>query len=280
MSSPSDRAPGEADPIPTDAVAIAPSHVSHAPHGAYDALPQGGKAMPFLAHLGELRRRIIVCIVTVVLAWLVAFTFAEQLFEYARLPLAAVPNSKMIVLDPLEMFTTYMKLAMLVAMLVSSPVLLLQLWLFVAPGLYPSERKYVVPFVVAGSGFFVGGAAFCFYLVLPASFAYLVEMVPRSVEAQYSVALYFSLIVQLMLAFGLIFELPLVMTLLGASGLVSAKAFAGFRKYWVVLATFLAGVLTPTGDLLTQAMMAVPLMVFFELGIVGARAIGRRGPAR
>ena len=280
MSSPKDSTPNAAAPVPTDAVAVAPTHVSHAPKAAPDALPQGGQAMPFLAYLGELRRRIIVCIVTVVLAWLVAFTFAEPLFEYARLPLAQVPNSKMIVLDPLEMFTTYMKLAMLVAMLVSSPVLVLQLWLFVAPGLYPSERKYVVPFVVAGSGFFVGGAAFCFYLVLPASFAYLVEMVPHSVEAQYSVALYFSLIVQLMLAFGLIFELPLVMTLLGASGLVSAKAFASFRKYWVVLATFLAGVLTPTGDLLTQAMMAVPLMVFFELGIVGARAIGRRGPAR
>ena len=236
--------------------------------------------MPFLAHLGELRRRIIICVVTLAVSWIVAFTFAEHLFAFARLPLAAIPNSKMIVLDPLEMFTTYMKLAMAAALMVSSPVILLQLWLFVAPGLYPSERKYVVPFVVSGSGFFVGGAAFCFYLVLPASFAYLVDMVPKEVEAQYSVALYFSLIVQLMLAFGLVFELPLIMTLLGASGLIPAEAFARFRRYWIVLATFLAGLLTPTGDLLTQAMMAAPLMIFFELGIVGARLVGRREKRR
>lgn len=274
MSAPPDDAP----PVLIDptSVTVLPTAVARVRAEGSRGPAASGQPMPFLAHLGELRRRIIICLVTLAVTWLVAFAFAEQLFAFARLPLAAVPSSKMIVLDPLEMFTTYMKLAMAAALLVSSPVVLLQLWLFVAPGLYPSERKYVVPFVLTGSSFFIGGAAFCFYLVLPASFAYLIEMVPKEVEAQYSVALYFSLIVQLMLAFGLIFELPLVMTLLGASGLVRAEQFARFRRYWIVLATFLAGLLTPTGDLLTQGMMAAPLMVFFELGIVGARVVGQR----
>lgn len=274
---PDDTAPTIVEPT---SVTTAPTAVTRVRPEEPRASTADGQAMPFLAHLGELRKRIIICIVTLAVSWLVAFAFAEQLFAFARLPLAAIPNSKMIVLDPLEMFTTYMKLAMAAALLVSSPVILLQLWLFVAPGLYPSERRYVVPFVVTGSGFFIGGAAFCFYLVLPASFAYLIEMVPKEVEAQYSVALYFSLIVQLMLAFGLIFELPLVMTLLGASGIVRAEQFARFRRYWIVLATFLAGLLTPTGDLLTQGMMAAPLMIFFELGIVGARVVGQRRTRR
>ncbi|HET6345422.1 MAG TPA: twin-arginine translocase subunit TatC, partial [Myxococcota bacterium] len=191
-------------------------------------------------------------------------------------PLAVLPSQKMIVLGPLEMFITYIKLSILAAVLVSSPFILLQLWLFVSPGLYAHEKRWVVPFVVLGTLFFVGGAAFCFYLVLPASFKYLIDMVPMSVEAHYSVSLYFSLVIQLMLAFGVVFELPLVMTLLGAAGVVSAEGFAGFRKYWVVIAAIIGGVLTPTPDPMTQMMMAVPLIVFFELGIIGARLTRRK----
>jgi sec-independent protein translocase protein TatC len=201
------------------------------------------------------------------------------MFEWLRQPLALVPNNKMIVLGPLEMFVTHLKLALLGAVFSTSPFLLLQLWLFVAPGLYPQERRWVIPFVAAGSASFVGGAAFCFYVVLPASFKYLVEMVPVGVEAHYSVALYFSLVIHLMLAFGVVFELPLVLTLLGAAGLTSAPALGRFRKYWIVIATIIGGVLTPTPDPMTQMMMAVPLMLFFEVGILGVRLVDRRRAA-
>lgn len=229
--------------------------------------------MHFLDHLGELRRRLIYSCVALVLCTAVAFRFARELFEYLCLPLALLPMSKMIVLGPLEMFITYIKLALMVGLMASSPVILAQLWFFVAPGLYPSERRWVVPFILAGSSCFVGGAAFCFYLVLPASFRYLIDMVPLTVEAHYSVSLYFSLVIQLMLAFGVVFELPLIMVLLAAAGLVDAPAYRSFRKYWIVLATVIGGVLTPTPDPMTQLMMAVPLIVFFELGIIGAQMI-------
>lgn len=232
--------------------------------------------MPFLEHLGELRRRLIYSSIAIVVCASVAFHYSPELFEYLRLPLKAVPAGRMIVLGPLEMFVTYIKLALMVGIMSASPFVLLQLWLFVAPGLYPSERRWVVPFIALGTLCFVGGCAFCFYLVLPASFRYLIDMVPLSVEAHYSVSLYFSLVIQLMLAFGAVFELPLVMTLVGASGLVDAQQYRSFRKYWVVLAFVIGGVLTPTPDPMTQAMMATPLIIFYELGIAGTSLVGGR----
>ncbi len=232
--------------------------------------------MHFLDHLDELRKRLIYSVLVLAVCTAVAFHFSPELFEYLRRPLSQVPSGKMIVLGPLEMFITYIKLAVMAGLMASAPFILFQLWQFVAPGLYPSERRFVVPFVLFGTLSFVGGAAFCFYLVLPASFAYLIDMVPLSVEAHYSVSLYFSLVIQLMLAFGVVFELPLIMTLLGASGLVDAPAYRSFRKYWIVLATVIGGVLTPTPDPMTQMMMAVPLIVFFELGIIGAELMGTR----
>jgi sec-independent protein translocase protein TatC len=250
-----------------------PMIVAKAASGDSNVAPE---RMHFLDHLGELRKRLIWSSVTLVAFSAVAFHYAPLLFDLLRMPLAAVPSGKMIVLGPLEMFITYIKLALMVGLMASSPVILTQLWLFVAPGLYPSERRWVIPFVLAGSGSFVGGAAFCFYLVLPASFRYLIDMVPLTVEAHYSVSLYFSLVIQLMLAFGVVFELPLIMTLLGASGVVDAAAYRGFRKYWIVLAFVIGGVLTPTPDPMTQSMMALPLILFFELGIVGTQMVQKR----
>ena len=232
--------------------------------------------MPFLAHLGELRRRIIWSAVAWAAGVVVCFEFAPHIFTFLRRPLEGLGAQKMIVLGPMEMFFTYIKLAVAGGLLLASPFILLQLWLFIAPGLYPSERRWVVPFVASGTGFFVGGAAFCFFVVLPLTFRFLADMVPLQVEAHYSVALYFSLVVQLVLAFGIVFELPLVMTVVGAAGIVSSAQLARFRRYWLVLAFVIGGVLTPTPDPFTQATMAVPLVLFFELGIAGVRLVERR----
>lgn len=272
----------EGDKIPVAPAAVAPQAVAPAPAlPGHD--PNAARAearMSFLAHLGELRKRLFWALGALLFTSGVAFYFAPQLFGLMQWPLQSVPNAKMVVLSPLEMFSTYMKLAMMVGLLVSSPWMLLQLWLFVAPGLYPSERRLAIPFILLGSGCFIGGAAFCFFLVLPASFAYLVDMVPASVETHYSVAVYFSLVVQLTLAFGGIFELPLVMILLGASGLVPPEKFSAFRKYWCILAVVIGGVVTPTPDPMTQMMMAVPLMIFYEMGIIGTRMVRARSKER
>ena len=266
--------PQEQALVATDAGPIAPIPPSAAepPFGGV----AGESRMPLLAHLQELRRRLLWSFGSLAAASMVAFAYAPELFGLVQWPLSGIANAKMVVLSPLEMFATYLKLSISAGILVSAPVFLWQLWQFVAPGLYPHERRLAVPFVLVGSGCFLGGAAFCFFLVLPASFRYLVEMVPSTVEAHYSVALYFTLVIQLVLAFGGVFELPLVMMVLGLSGIVSAERFVSFRKYWIVLATVIGGVITPTPDPMTQLMMAVPLWAFYELGIVGIRMLRRR----
>ncbi len=234
--------------------------------------------MPFLTHLAELRRALIV----IGLGWLLAtfgcFTFAAPIFAYVCRPLRGLPGAKMIVLTPMEMFFAYLKLALCGGLFLAMPLALAQLWGFLAPGLYRHEKRWLAPFILAAWGCFLAGAAFCFYCVLPASFSYLVDMVPAGVEAHYSVSAYLGLLIQLMLAFGLIFELPMVMALLSAAGLVRPASYRRLRKYWLVVATVLGGVLTPTPDPMTQMMMAVPLMLFYELGILAASWVSKREP--
>jgi sec-independent protein translocase protein TatC len=151
----------------------------------------------------------------------------------------------------------------------------LQLWLFVSPGLYGHEKRWVIPFVVLGTLFFGGGGAFAFYVVLPIGFSYLAGSIPASIEAQYSVEVYFSLITNLILAFGVVFELPLVMWILSAAGLVDPKVYKKLRRYWIVVAFVIAAILTPP-DPFTQILMAVPLLFFFEIGVLGSRFLYRR----
>ena len=228
--------------------------------------------MSFMEHMRELRRRIFYCIIALFVGTLVAFGFHEQIFAWISGPLAHVTSSKMQVLGLVEMFVAYLKLAVLAAIFGTAPFMLVQLWLFVAPGLYSHEKRWIVPFVVLGTLFFVGGGLFAFYVVLPLGFEYLVQMVPEGIEANYRVSDYIALVIRLLLAFGLVFELPLVMWILAAAGLVGPSTFSKVRKYWVVIAVALAAFLTPP-DPLTQMMMAVPLVVFFELGMLGARLL-------
>ncbi len=230
--------------------------------------------MGFMDHLDEFRQRLISSTIVLVLATFVCFTFSEDLFLWLQTPLTKIPGQKMMVLGPLEMFVTYLKLSMLAGLFVSAPWHLYQFWRFVSPGLYRTERRWVLPFIVLGTLFFVGGAAFAFYLVLPMGFDYLIKMTPETVISQYSVAIYVSLVTHMLLAFAIIFELPLVMWILGASGVVTPDAMASIRRYWIVAAFVIGGVLTPP-DPITQIMMAVPLLLFYELGIFGARILCR-----
>ncbi len=238
--------------------------------------------MTLLQHLEELRRRLIKVTVVIVLALIACFSLAPALFDFLRAPLDHVAERDAIVLQvlgPLEMFVTYLKLSLLAALFVTAPWVLLQMWMFVAPGLYKHEKRWILPFVILGSLFFVGGAAFAFEIVLPMGFDYLVQMTPDIVKNEWSVEKYYSVVVQLLIAFGVVFELPLIMWILAAAGVVEPKTFSRLRKYWIVTAFVVGGILTPP-DPFTQILMAVPLLVFFELGVLGARLLNRRRQAR
>jgi sec-independent protein translocase protein TatC len=231
--------------------------------------------MSFFDHLRELRKRIVWSIGVLFVLAVVGMSFAPEMFEWLRGPLINVPHQKLIVLSPLEMYITYLKLAIMAAIFVGAPFLLLQIWLFVAPGLYPHEKKWIVPFIVLGSVFFVGGAVFAFYVVLPMGFKYVIEMMPSTVESQYSVEIYFGLVTKLMLAFGVVFELPLIMWILSAAGIVDPKTYTRIRRYWIVAAFIIAAILTPP-DPFTQCLMAAPLLIFYELGVLGSKIMFRR----
>ena len=248
-------------------------------HSARDGYRLGDAStagrMSFVEHLRELRLRLIYCSIALLVATGACWSFRVQLFELLRRPLSSLAtNQTLIVLSPLEQFVTYLKLSVLASVFVTSPFVLLQIWRFVSPGLYDKERRWLTPFVFLGSLFFCGGAAFAFYVVLPIGFAYLVAMVPEGVLPQYSVAVYFSLVIRMLLAFGLVFELPLFMWILAAARIVKPSMFRRFRKYWVVVSLACGAILTPP-DPLTQIMMAVPLILFFELGLLGARVLYR-----
>ncbi|MBI5508627.1 MAG: twin-arginine translocase subunit TatC [Deltaproteobacteria bacterium] len=234
-----------------------------------------GSRMTLIEHLEELRRRIVYSGSVLLVATVASFALAPRLFDWLRLPLESVKGQKLITLGPLELFMTYLKISILAAVFATAPWILYQAWQFVAPGLYRHEKRWIVPFVGFGTVFFAAGGAFSFLVVLPYGFQYLVQMAPATVETQYSVSNYFSFVIQLTLAFGLVFELPLIMWVLAAAGIVAPKTYSGFRKYWIVLAFIIGGVLTPP-DPFSQFLMAIPLLLFFELGILGARMLHRR----
>jgi sec-independent protein translocase protein TatC len=251
-----------------------------ASEGARPAAAPVEQRMSFFAHLRELRRRIVYCLVGVFIAALVCMNYAPELFAWLRQPLEALPRQRLIVLSPLELYITYLKLALLASVFVCAPLILYQMWRFVAPGLYSNEKRWIAPFVILGTLFFVGGGAFAFYVVLPVGFKYVMAMMPETIDAQFSVALYFSLTIDLMLAFGVVFELPLVMWILSAAGIVNPKTYSRIRRYWIVVAFIVAAILTPP-DPFTQCLMAVPLLLFFEAGVIGGRLLyrGRRAKA-
>ena len=235
--------------------------------------------MSLMGHLGELRQRLFIVFGTLVVGTIGAFNFAPDIFRLLAGPLETLTRQQLMVIGPLEMFLTYIKLALLSALFVGFPIILLQVWHFIAPGLYAHEKRWILPFIFLGTLFFMGGGFFAYKIVIPLGFKYLVAMVPEYVDVQYSVAIYFALIIRLILAFGIVFELPLFMWIIGASGIIAPETLSSFRKYWLIIAVVIGAMLTPP-DPITQMLMALPLFLFFEIGLLGARFLYKAKPQK
>lgn len=231
--------------------------------------------MPFLGHLGELRGRMVKCAVAIGAGMVVAFYFSERVIAWLARPLSA----PLVFIAPAEAFWANLKVAFLGGVLLGLPVVLYQVWRFIEPGLYPRERRYGGVFVVAASLLFVAGLAFCGGVVFPFAIRFLVSYKTQGMAPMLAVGTYVDFAVKFFLAFGLIFELPPVITLLARLGLVTPDRLAANRKYAVLGAFVAAAVLTPTPDVFNQCLMAIPLMLLYELGILSARFFGRRAPA-
>ena len=233
--------------------------------------------IPFTSHLEELRRRLIIAFIAVAVGFAASYGFKEQLFEILVRPLKMVmaEGDTLIFTNLPEAFFTYLKVAFLTGIGLASPVLIYQFWMFVAPGLYDKEKRLLLPIIFLSTLFFVGGALFGYFIVFPYGFDFFLGFATETIRPMPSMKEYLSFAAKLLLAFGIVFELPLAITFLAKLGLVTVPFLKKNRKYAILL--FFAGsaLLTPP-DVVTQVMMAFPLMLLYEISILGARIFGRK----
>jgi sec-independent protein translocase protein TatC len=234
--------------------------------------------LPLNEHLEELRIRLIRCCIAIAVGTCVSYAFKEKIFDILSQPLinAMHKGDKLIFTGITEAFFTYIKISLFSGILISIPIILYEFWMFTAPGLYQNEKKVILPVVIISTFFFVGGALFAYFIVFPYGFKFLLEFASENIQAMPSMREYLSFSAKFLLAFGLIFEMPIVITLLAWMGLVTKDFLTKNRKYAVILIWVVAAILTPTPDIVTQAMMAVPLMFLYEISIFGARIFGRK----
>lgn len=233
--------------------------------------------IPFTAHLEELRKRLIVCFIAVGIGFVLSYGFKEKLFQVLTHPLISVMEAgdKLIFTGLPEAFFTYLKVSFLAGIILAAPVILYQFWMFVAPGLYKEERRLLVPVVFLSSIFFIGGSLFGYFVVFPYGFKFFLGFATETIRPLPSMREYLSFSSKLLLAFGLVFELPLILTFLARLGIVSVDFLKKNRKYALLLFFTGAAMLTPP-DVVTQIMMAVPLMGLYEISIIGARIFGKK----
>lgn len=240
-------------------------------------MPEDEK-LPFTAHLEELRRRLIICFSAVGIGFVISYIFSKRLFEILMQPLLAAmpPEEKLIYTGLPEAFFTYLKVAFLAGILVSVPVIMYQLWMFIAPGLYDREKRLVLPVVFLSSLFFLGGALFGYFVVFPFGFKFFMGFASDYVKPLPSMKEYLGFSAKLLFAFGVVFELPLFVTFLAKLGIVDVQFLKAKRKYAILLFFVFASILTPP-DVITQVMMAGPLIVLYEVSILGAKVFGKKG---
>jgi sec-independent protein translocase protein TatC len=235
------------------------------------------KKLPLTAHLQELRKRLILSFIAVGAGFVFCYAFAESIFDILAAPLIKMmpTGGSLIFISVAEAFFTYMKVAFIAGLILTSPFVLYQIWAFVAPGLYRHEKRYVVPFVLAGSFFFALGILFGYYVALPVGFKFLLGYATDFIKPLPSMKEYLSFSIKFLLAFGLVFEFPVVLVLLARIGVVDAKTLARQRKYAILLIFIFAAVLTPP-DIISQVMVAIPLMGLYELSIFLSKIFGKK----
>ena len=255
-----------------------PRSLMPAPDNPDEEDDDGAGKMSFLEHLDELRKRLTVSAIALAVGALIAFLFIDRIFDFIMLPLAqAMPaGSKLVATEPTEFFMLYMKIALLAGVVIAAPVITWQLWLFVAPGLYAKEKRFAVPFVLMASVCFVLGAAFSHYYIFPVAWKFLANFKPEYTFFMPKVEAVFSLYSMLLLASGIVFEMPAVVFILARMGLATPGFLWRNFKYSILIIFIVAAVITPTGDMVTQSLVAAPMIGLYLISIVIAWVFGKK----
>lgn len=241
-------------------------------------LDSTGGRMSFLEHLDELRRRLVLSVAALLVGFLIAFGFISPIFDFIMRPLQEIlpDGGRLVYTEPAEAFLLYIKIAALAGLMLAIPVVLYQLWCFVAPGLYSREKRFAIPFVFFASAFFVGGAMFSHFLLFPWAWSFFAGFSTDYMEFFPRIQPAFALYVKLVLACGLVFQMPTMVFFLARVGVVTAGFLVRNTKYAILLIFVFAAVLTPTGDPVTLTMMAAPMILLYGLSIIIAWVFQQR----
>jgi sec-independent protein translocase protein TatC len=229
--------------------------------------------LPLTTHLEELKKRLVRSLIVIGIGFGVCYFFKDGLFNIITRPLLKVmpKDSYMIYTSLPEAFFTYMKVAFFASLFTTAPFWLYQIWKFISPGLYPREKKYVIPFVLTSTFLFVGGILFAYFLALPPAFGFFVEFSTDSLRPMFTMREYLSFALKLLLAFGVSFQLPVFIFFMTKVGIVDSRLLAKQRRYAILIIFVAAAVLTPSPDAFTQIIMAIPLMILYEMSVFIAK---------
>jgi len=243
-----------------------------------DAPEQSGGKMSFLDHLDELRRRLMWALGSVVLGFGIACLFYQQLFNFVIDPMRAMlpAGQALIYTEPTEALMLYVKIAVIAGILIASPGVMAQVWLFVAPGLYSHEKKLAIPFIALSSLFFIGGAAFAHYVVFPITFTFFASFSSDIITFMPRIEPAFALYMKLVLIFGLVFQMPTIVLLLARLGIITAGFLWRNFKYAVLIIFIIGAALSPGTDPVGQIVMAGPMVLLYLLSIGFAWAFGKK----
>ncbi|CAM2059845.1 Sec-independent protein translocase protein TatC [Desulfovibrionales bacterium] len=238
--------------------------------------------MTFVEHLSELRVNLVRCLVALLIGMFACYGYAPKLFAILQQPLKAVlPQQSTFIFTSLtEAFFVYMKVSLMASLFLTSPYLFYQLWHFIAPGLYPEERRFIIPVAICSALFFVSGALFGYYLVFPFAFSFFMGFATDIIKPMPSLDLYLNFCLKMLFAFGFVFELPIFILFLVRFDLVTVDQLKQARRYFIVVAFIVAAVLTPGPDVISQMLMAFPMIFLYEVSIVVTKLFCKKQLAR